>query len=152
MGHWTNVTSSVCEHALVFGNFQPHEKARKERLIWAREQKVLWNFIRKGHPKGAGFRNTWRFVLTVWAFVMSGIFKSGEEDKSRDKVLCKRSRRGIVQGRETCQDYSGKFSGLSPPAHLQDTAPTTEVPRTGHTRPFPNCKIKNLQEREKQAD
>lgn len=55
--HFISLSACICVWKFLT-TWKSQETNKKNVSYGTREQKVLWNFIRKGHPKGADFRNT----------------------------------------------------------------------------------------------
>lgn len=101
----------VYQHALVFGNFQPREKARRQCLIWGQENRKSCGTLSKGHPKVLASKTRRRLFLPSGALGSQGLLRATRKMNPRGKVLCKRSWWGMTQGnsqeRAEVENYPG---------------------------------------------
>lgn len=142
---------SLLTHSCIW-KFPHIRKTRRGCLIWGKRTESLMELYQEGPAKGCWLQKYREMFLQSGSSGSQEFFKSGKEDELWNKVLCKRSWWGIVQGSRTWEGHCGKLPGLSTTAHLWGTVFTPEIPRTEKNKAFAKLQNKNLQDREKWID
>lgn len=111
--------------------------------LGVREQKVLWNFIRKGHPKILTSKPHIRLFLPSGSLGSQGLLKAVRKMNRGVKSFARGA--GEESPRDNRQERAEveKLSGVIPAAYHPDTVLATDLPRTEQMRPFPDCKSQN---------